>query len=88
MRKRYYGWVAGGLLLLLVVAATAVVIQRNQMPDELDTSTTKLSEDGLYRVAIIPAVEPVPINQMHSWTLEVLTVDGLPVDDAVIGVNG
>jgi len=88
MRKRYYGWVAGGLLLLLVVAATAVVIHRNRTPDELDMSTSKLSEDGLYRVAIIPAVEPVPINQMHSWTLEVLTADGQPVEDAVIGVNG
>jgi hypothetical protein len=87
LMNKYY--IVGGLVLLLVVtAATAVFIRRNMAPDDLDTATAKLSESGLYHISFTPAVAPVPINQMHSWTLHVRTADGEPVEDAVITVSG
>lgn len=60
----------------------------NPPPADLDTATTRLTEQGLYTVSFVSAVEPIAINQIHSWTLHVATADGQPVDNAAITVDG
>ncbi|MEI2609238.1 MAG: FixH family protein [Candidatus Promineifilaceae bacterium] len=57
-------------------------------PDNLDTSTTRTSDNGFYQVSFSSELEPLAINQMHSWILHVETADGEPVEDAVITVDG
>ena len=54
----------------------------------LDFSTTRLSENGLFRVSYVSSQSIVPVNQMHQWTLHVETVDGELVEDATITVDG
>lgn len=46
------------------------------------------SNAGHFRVRISERPEPVAINRMHEWILEIRTADGLPVDDAHIDVGG
>jgi hypothetical protein len=53
-----------------------------------DTSTTRMSQQGLYRVSYHSKVEPIPLNRIHSWTLHLETADGHAVDDAQIAVYG
>ncbi len=48
----------------------------------------KETEDGLFRVQYTSALDTVPINRMHEWTLRVETADGDPVEDAEITVDG
>jgi hypothetical protein len=55
---------------------------------ELDTASTQLSEQGLFRVSYQSELDPVKINNIHNWTLRVETADGAPVEDAVIRVDG
>jgi hypothetical protein len=57
-------------------------------PAELDTDTNRLADNGLFRVAFVSDLEPIAINQMHSWTLHVTTPEGEPVENAVIIVGG
>jgi hypothetical protein len=42
----------------------------------------------VYRVSFQSYLEPIEINQIHSWRLHVETSDGQIVDDAVILVDG
>jgi hypothetical protein len=53
-----------------------------------DTSTTRMSQQGYYRVSYHSKVEPIPLNRIHSWTLHLETADGEAVDDAKIAVYG
>lgn len=46
------------------------------------------SEAGLYRVTARSRMDPVVINEIHEWTLEVATIDGAPVQNALIRVDG
>jgi hypothetical protein len=55
---------------------------------DLDTSTTRESENGLYRVSYTASTGMVPINQLHQWTLHVEDTKGAPVEDAIISVDG
>lgn len=57
-------------------------------PAGLDTATTRPTDNGLFRVSFSSDLDPVVINQMHSWTLNVTTADGQPVENAVITVDG
>jgi len=57
-------------------------------PTDLDTSTSLLSEGGLFRVSYSSDPTPQPLNQIHSWTIHVETADGQPVEGAEILVNG
>jgi hypothetical protein len=57
-------------------------------PANLDFSTTRLSEAGRYRVSYTSELNPIAINQLHTWTLHVETVEGTPVENAVIQVHG
>jgi hypothetical protein len=43
---------------------------------------------GVFRVAFRSAVDPIPINSIHEWTLHVETADGVPVEGAAIKVSG
>lgn len=46
------------------------------------------SEKGYYAVSYTSDVDPIEINRIHAWTLHVETVNGLPVEDAEITVDG
>lgn len=54
----------------------------------LDFSTTRLSDNGWFRVSYASSENIVPVNQMHQWTLHVETADGELVEDATITVDG
>jgi hypothetical protein len=58
------------------------------IPSDLDTATTRTSEQGMYHVSITSNLDPLAINQIHSWTLYVESPQGQPVENAEILVNG
>ena len=53
-----------------------------------DTSTTRISQQGIYRVSYHSKVEPIPLNRIHSWTLHLETANGIAVNDAQIAIYG
>jgi hypothetical protein len=55
---------------------------------EHDLATTRLSDEGLFQVSYQSELEPAVINNIHTWTLTVMTADGAPVEDAAIAVDG
>lgn len=57
-------------------------------PADLDTSTSLLSDGGLFRVSWSSDPASPPLNKIHTWTIHVETADGQPVDDAEITVDG
>lgn len=60
----------------------------NTTPNELDTASERLTDKGLYRVSFTSDLDPISINQMHTWTLHVETADGQVVEEAIILVDG
>lgn len=82
------GGIIGGLVLLLAIAVGVMAARMNYVPSDLDTSTSRLSDDGLFRVSYIASTGAVPVNQIHQWTLHVETADGQPIDNAEIIVDG
>ena len=54
----------------------------------LDFSTTRLSDNGLFRVSYASSQDRVPVNKIHQWTLHVETADGQLVENATITVDG
>jgi hypothetical protein len=57
-------------------------------PDDLDTSTEKMSEASAFMVAISSNMDPLDLNEIHSWTIHVETPDGAAVEGAEIAVDG
>ncbi|MGB1253033.1 MAG: FixH family protein [Candidatus Promineifilaceae bacterium] len=54
----------------------------------LDLSTSKMSDNSTFHVTVEANVDPVPINELHTWTLKVMDSDMQPVNDAVVGFGG
>ena len=75
---------------ILVVAAAALLFYRHMtgVPDDLDLARAKLSEKGIYEVAIAPEAETIEQNALHSWVVTLSTPQGEMVDGAVIAVDG
>lgn len=48
----------------------------------------KTTEGGLFTVSAVSQLDPVVINETHSWTLHIETAAGEPVTDAEIAVEG
>lgn len=46
------------------------------------------SEKGLYSLSIKSELSPIPINQIHSWTLELQDSIGAPVLNADVSFDG
>ena len=82
-----------GVLLLIAIliggcAGPMAMHSPSQPPTELDYSTTRTSNEGRFIASFTSALDPIAINQMHSWTLHVETADGAPVENATIQVSG
>ncbi|MBI1296969.1 Auxin-binding protein [bacterium] len=65
-----------------------LMMGNNPAPTDLNTMTNRLTDNSLYRVSFITIPNPIAINDMHSWILNLQTADGQAVDDAEIGVDG
>ncbi len=88
-----HGRASIGMLLLiamLIGGCTMPMAMHSQgnPPAELDYSTTRTSDEGRFVASFTSALDPIAINQMHSWTLHVETADGAPVENATIRVSG
>lgn len=46
------------------------------------------SDSGRYRLSVESRVQPVPLNRMHAWVLQLQTTDGTAVTGAGIRVEG
>jgi hypothetical protein len=80
---------AGGLVAIAVVAFAAIHLAAPPMPERvLDLSRAKLSEKGLYRVAIEPENGSVRQGELHSWLLQLSSAAGQPVGDAIVTIDG
>lgn len=58
------------------------------LPDDLDTATTRITDDGAFEVTITSELDPLAINAIHSWIIHVEMPDGQLVEDATISVDG
>lgn len=81
------------LLGTLVLAACgapgpAAPAATNQSEAPAEAPNSSLTDNGLYRISFTSALDPIGINQLHSWTVHVETADGRPVEDAQITVDG
>ena len=54
----------------------------------IDTAVEKISGSGHFKVSYSSDIEPVPVNRIHSWNLQVMTADGKPVRRARMIVLG
>lgn len=55
---------------------------------ELLPTNVRQTEQGLFQVIIGPERDPIPVNELHSWSLWVGTPDGEPIEGATITVDG
>ena len=78
----------GVLFTLVLVADLGMYFWMNYVPSDLDYSTTRRSEQGLYAIGYTSDLGTVPVNQMQSWTLHVENAAGQPVENATITVDG
>ena len=46
------------------------------------------SSSGALKISFNSSVKPVPLNEIHSWTLHVTTSSGAPVENAKVSVSG
>ncbi len=76
------------LLVAGVLAGGAMLVKMNHVPANLDDHTTRTSQGGLFNATYTPSVTPVPINELHAWTLHLETPDGTPIEGARIHVDG
>lgn len=58
------------------------------VPADLDLSTTRLSAQRLYRISYVSRRDPIPLNQIHTWTIHIESAGGTPVEHAAVGVDG
>ena len=88
---RTFLWIAAILAALAIVYTLVMgtmMSRAGNAPSDLDTSTTRESENGLFRVSYTPSKGTIPVNEIHEWTLHVERADGTPVEDATITVDG
>jgi hypothetical protein len=79
-----------GVLVLAACGAPSPAAPAATNPSEAPAAApnSSLTDNGLYRISFTSALDPIAINELHSWTLRVETADGQPVDDAQIRVDG
>ncbi|MFZ4847501.1 MAG: FixH family protein [Caldilinea sp.] len=58
------------------------------LPAAQERLTELASDGGHFQVSFTSELDPITINQLHRWTLQVADKDGTPVEGATITVKG
>lgn len=90
-RSRAWKWIVAMVGAVVVVGLAFLgyrMWRMNYVPSDLDFSTTHASAQGAFSATIRPAIDPIPTNKIHSWTLHLQTPDGKPVENATITLKG
>ena len=90
-QRRRRRWFFGGMATLLLIGGGLVALllwRMNHLPADLDTATTRRSEQGLFSGSYTPKLDPLRINQIHAWTLHLEAANGQPLPAAQITVDG
>ena len=74
-------------LMLLKIVLLLPMLAGNVVAQEEEASVLE-SEQGFYRLSYESQLNPIVINQMHSWTLHIDNANGMAVTDAEISVGG
>lgn len=69
-------------------ASTPQGMDMEDVPMDLDTSTRQKSDEGHYEVTLTSELDPLALNQIHSWILHVESASGEPVEEAEIVIGG
>ncbi|MEE2761158.1 MAG: hypothetical protein VYE18_06915, partial [Pseudomonadota bacterium] len=54
-------------------------VHPTKIPKNIDLDTTKFSEEAKFSVNIASSLNPIIINTMHSWVVQLKNPDGKPV---------
>ncbi len=73
---------------VLAVGGIGVAAMMQPPPADLDLSLSKPTEKGLYVSALEPGLTPLAVGPIHTWTVEVTTASGEPVEHAQIAIDG
>lgn len=71
-----------------VAAAAACIVFASVAIADDDGDVVSVSNAGHFHVRIVERPDPLTINRLHDWVLEIRDADGTPVDDADIDVSG
>jgi YtkA-like len=88
-RRNIVRWLAPLLALIAVlIAIVALLGWQMGVPDDLDLSTSQLTQRGYFEVSYAPTDTIIPINTLHTWTLTVKDSSGQSVENAQIAIDG
>ena len=59
-----------------------------EIPDDLDTSMSRESENGVYSISVSSELYPLTLNKIHSWIVHVESKNGEAVENAEILIGG
>ena len=68
------------LSLLLLLMCTTGTTEQAEM--------TKPTENQRFRISFTSQLEPIAINTMHTWAIHVEDINGQPISDAEISIDG
>ena len=55
---------------------------------DIDTAVKKMSRNGRFEASYTSDMDPVPVNKLHTWTLNLTTPEGDPITGARITLLG
>lgn len=76
------------LVLILIFTGSASTYLAAETDNQLQTTQTRTSSEGIYKVTISSQLNPLQLGQIHSWTAKILTADDVPVTNANIIISG
>ncbi|MBC52992.1 MAG: auxin-binding protein [Gammaproteobacteria bacterium] len=76
------------LRLTVIIASLALVPATVARGATVDEPLTAVSQPAGLRVSMVSELQPLAINQMHSWVISLHNAQGEPINDAVIQVDG
>ncbi len=85
--KLIHALIAAPVVLASIAGAGYAAMMMSPPPADLDLSRTKTSDNGSFIATIVPA-EPITLNQIQTWTVEVALADGSAPAPEAIRIDG
>ena len=76
-------------ILIIIVFLIFGCSQENKEQAELtENESSKITDNGHFRITYLSKTNPIEINQMHAWIINIQDINGENIDQALVAIDG
>lgn len=76
------------ILIIIVFLIFGCSQESKEQAELTENESSKITDNGHFRITYLSKTNPIEINQMHAWIINIQDINGENIDHALVAIDG